>query len=286
MSGPVLSDDVAATAQGQTAMDAPTFELTPSREAQVGGHRVRRALPRRGRRTVGAWCFADHMGPLAVTDDVRLGIGPHPHMGLQTVTWLIAGEIVHRDSLGSEETIRPGQLNLMTAGRGISHAEETTDQYRGDVHGIQLWIAQPEATRHGDPGFEHHAALPQLEIGNSVATVLVGGLADTWSTARRDTDHLGVDLQLRPGRTLLPVHADHEYTLVVLEGAVALGEERVVPGNLAYLGIGRDELRAHHNRRRPVVAARWRTVRVSDPHVVELRGPDACRGRPRPSRVE
>ncbi len=230
---------------------AGQIEITKSRTADVAGTPVRRALPLRTRRTVGAWCFADHMGPVAVTEDAGMDVGPHPHMGLQTVTWLVSGELLHRDSLGSQQVIRPGQLNLMTAGRGVSHAEESTGRYRGELQGIQLWVAQPEATRHGEAAFEHHTDLPQLEVGDAIATVLVGELAGnptSASSARRDTDHVGVDVQLRPGRTLLPLLAEHEYAIVVLVGAVKLSSQesgsrtRVVPGELAYLGLGRDEL--------------------------------------------
>ena len=225
-----------------------SVEITSSRLADVGGVPVRRALPRRARRTVGAWCFADHMGPLAVTPAAGMDVGPHPHMGLQTVTWLVAGELLHRDSLGSEQLIRPGQLNLMTAGHGVSHAEESTGRYRGDMHGIQLWVAQPESTRHGPAAFEHHAELPQLELGSALATVLVGELADAASTARRDTDHVGVDVQLRSGKATLPLRRECEYAIVVLSGVAAVSEQNsairqeIVPGELGYLGLGRDEL--------------------------------------------
>jgi hypothetical protein len=233
---------------------APTpIEITPSRVAEVGGVQVRRALPRRTRRTVGAWCFADHMGPLhrngAITTDdlgsVGVQVGPHPHAGLQTVTWLVAGELLHRDSLGSEQEIRAGQLNLMTAGHGVSHAEESTGRRQNEMHGIQLWVAQPEATRRGAPAFEHHAQLPRAEFERATATVLVGDFAGATSPARRDTNHVGVELSLRPGRSIVPLVADYEYAIVVLEGALELSaEHRVVPGELAYLGLGRDELPA------------------------------------------
>src|SRR5436190_8491140 len=175
----------------------PHLELLDSREAEVGAVRVRRALPRRTHRTVGAWCFADHMGPAAVTEEHGLDIGPHPHIGLQTVTWLLAGEALHRDSLGSEQLLRPGQLNLMTAGHGVAHSEEATGSYRGDLHGIQLWVAQPDATRDGPPAFEHRAELPRVELDGAVATILVGDLAGTPSPARRDTDHVGAQLDVR-----------------------------------------------------------------------------------------
>lgn len=241
MSGPVRTEDVDPVAVAGRA-DGSTFELTDSHEARVGDVLVRRALPRRDRRTVGAWCFADHMGPLTVSGTGGVNIGPHPHMGLQTVTWLVAGEVLHRDSLGSEQLIRPGQLNLMTAGNGVSHAEESTGRYTGELHGIQLWVAQPEATRHGDPAFEHHAELPRVEIDSAVATVLVGELAGVVSPARRDTDHLGAELSLRAGRTVVPLRRDHEHALVVLDGSVAVSEGTITPGHLAYLGLGRDEL--------------------------------------------
>jgi len=242
----VRAEDVDAR-PSTTAVEAappakPVLEVTPSRTTQVGAASVRRALPRRDRRTVGAWCFADHMGPVAVTEDREVDIGPHPHIGLQTVTWLVAGELVHHDSLGSEQPIRPGQLNLMTAGHGVAHAEEGTGRYRGDLHGIQLWVAQPEGTRHGPPAFEHHADLPQVELAAGVATVLIGGLGSARSPARHDTDGLGVDLRLRPGRSVVELQPGFEHAVVVLEGAVALDGTVVVPGNLAYLGFARDEL--------------------------------------------
>ena len=228
---------------------ATDLEITPSRETLVGQQRVRRALPHRARRTVGAWCFVDHMGPTEVTEAGMVGIGPHPHTGLQTVTWLTAGELLHRDTVGSEQTIRPGQLNLMTAGHGVAHAEEPTS-YLGRVHGVQFWVAQPERTRHGAPAFEHHAELPQVDLGGAVATVLVGSLAGASSPARRDTDHVGVDLRLRPGTTVVPLEPTYEHALVVLEGAVEVrggdggGDSGTVvePGHLAYLGLDRDEV--------------------------------------------
>ena len=148
MSGPVTPADAPPVAAHGDAT-ARSVEVLESRASLVGELTVRRALPRRAHRTVGAWCFADHMGPATVTVERGIDIGPHPHIGLQTVTWLVAGEILHRDSLGSEQVIRPGQLNLMTAGDGVAHSEERTGRYAGEVHGIQLWVAQPSSTRCG-----------------------------------------------------------------------------------------------------------------------------------------
>lgn len=240
MSGPLRTEDADLEPRAD-APATPELEITPAREARVGSHRVRRALPRRSRRTVGAWCFLDHMGPATVTEPDGVGIGTHPHIGLQTVTWLLAGELLHRDTLGSEQPIRPGQLNLMTAGHGVAHAEEATP-YRGTFQGVQLWVAQPEATRHDAPAFEHHAAIPRVELPRGIATVLVGELAGTHSPARRDTDHIGVDLDLWAGVSTIPLRPDHEHAVVVLDGTVTVAGETVAPGSLAYLGLGRDEL--------------------------------------------
>jgi redox-sensitive bicupin YhaK (pirin superfamily) len=241
MSGPVGTDDVQSPVVTPAMATAAPIEITPSREAEVGGHRVRRALPRRARRTVGAWCFIDHMGPASVPGTSGAGIGPHPHTGLQTVTWLLSGELRHRDSLGSDQVIKPGQLNLMTAGHGVAHAEEGT-AYRGELHGVQLWVAQPNATRDGPPAFEHHAELPRVELGNAQATVLVGELDGAGSTARRDTDHGGFDLSLQAGRSVLPLRSDFEHAVVVLDGAVLVEGAVVEPGRLGYLTPGREEL--------------------------------------------
>lgn len=241
MSGPVGSADAPPAVAATGRPVPPCLEVADSREAVVGRFPVRRALPRKGRRTVGAWCFADHMGPADVTEDSGLDIGPHPHIGLQTVTWLIDGQVLHRDSLGSEQVIKPGQLNLMTAGRAVTHSEEATGHYRGTLEGIQLWVALPEATRHGPAAFEHHAELPQGEVGGAVATVLVGDFAGLVSPARHDTPLVGVDLGLHRSATV-PLRRDHEYALIVLTGALAVDGRPLVPGKVGYLGRGRDEL--------------------------------------------
>ena len=215
---------------------ATGIEITAPKASQVGAITVQRVLPRRGRRTVGPWCFADVMGPADAAD---VGIGPHPHTGLQTVTWLLAGELVHLDSLGSEQTIRPGQLNLMTAGRGVAHAEESHGSE--PLHGIQLWIAQPEATRHGEPAFEHHADLPGRELVGCDLTVLVGELADVRSNARRDTEHVGAELRVR-GPAEIPVAEAFEHAVLAVDGDLSVDGEPVPAGHLAYVSPGRASL--------------------------------------------
>jgi redox-sensitive bicupin YhaK (pirin superfamily) len=242
MSGPVGTTDAPPTEVRASTARPACVEVTPSREATVGAIPVRRALPRRERRTVGGWCFADHMGPELVTETQGLDIGPHPHTGLHTVTWLVAGEVLHRDSLGSEQVIRAGQLNLMTAGEGVTHSEEATGRYRGQLHGVQLWMAQPEATRHGPAAFEHHPELPRAELDNAVVTVLVGSFAGAASPARHDTALVGVDAAVRPGTGAWPLRPAFEHALVVLEGEVLVGDQVVRPGQLGYLGQGREEL--------------------------------------------
>ncbi|HEX6393802.1 MAG TPA: pirin family protein [Acidimicrobiales bacterium] len=238
MSGPVTDLDAdTVPAAGDPVGD---IEIMESRSATVGAMAVRRALPQRGRRTVGAWCFFDHAGPVDAASG-ESGIGPHPHIGLQTVTWVLAGELVHRDSLGSEQPIRPGELNLMTAGRGIVHAEE--HPVGGPVHIAQLWVAQPEATRNAPPEFEHHGELPRLDLGGgSTATVLVGEVGGARSSARRDSDHVGVDLELSSD-VELPAERSFEYAVVPLEGVVQVEGRVAEPGHLVYLGLGRDEIR-------------------------------------------
>jgi quercetin 2,3-dioxygenase len=242
LSIPVGGDDPVAAEGDPGPVGRRAMEVADSREALVGGNRVRRALPQRTRRTIGAWCFADHMGPTAADGSNPLGVGPHPHMGLHTVTWLLAGELLHRDSLGSEQVIRPGQLNLMTAANGVSHAEEPTAEHRGSLHGIQLWVALPEATRHGVAAFEHHADLPEVDFPNAVATVLVGSLSGVTSPARADTPMVGVDLDLRPGTTTVALQADFEHGLVVMAGSIAVDGRRLAPGHLGALAPGRAEV--------------------------------------------
>jgi hypothetical protein len=216
-------------------------EVIESREAQVADLRVRRALPTKGRRTVGAWCFVDHMGPMSPSPDRSIDVAPHPHLGLQTVTWLFSGEFLHRDSLGSEQLIRAGQLNLMTSGHGVAHSEENPGLRSGEMHGMQLWIAQPSMTRDGGADFEHFDELPRTDTSNLTTTVLVGSFGDVSSPARRDSDHVGVELDLHGGPVTVALEPTYEYALIVANGAVSVDDTVVQPGALAYLGEGRDE---------------------------------------------
>lgn len=201
---------------------------------------VRRFLPDRTRRSVGAWCFVDHFGPEDLTRPspggrVGMWVPPHPHTGLQTVTWLYDGEVRHRDSLGTRQVIRPGGLNLMTSGHGIAHSEESVPGGSDVLHGLQLWVALPAPERDGPPRFEHHEELPVLDEGSVTITVVLGRLAGTASPARVHTPLVGADLRLPAGAgTQLPLEPDFEHALLVVSGEVESEGVRLPGGSLRY----------------------------------------------------
>lgn len=182
------------------------------------------------------------MGPVSLRPDTSVDVAPHPHIGLQTVTWLFRGAFVHRDSLGSEQIIRPGQLNLMSAGRGVAHSEEDPGQLDGTLHGVQLWLAQPETTRWSAPAFEHHPDVPRYESKSMRATVLVGELGAMASSARHDADVVGVEIRVRRGVVSVPARREFEYLVVGISGVAEVMAVAVAPGSSAYLGPGRDEI--------------------------------------------
>jgi quercetin 2,3-dioxygenase len=219
----------------------PESVLLPGHDVPLGRYTtVRRLLPLRRRRMVGAWCFVDHFGPEDVRDRPGMQVPPHPHTGLQTVTWLVEGEIVHRDSLGSDQAIRPGQLNLMTSGHGIAHSEQSPVDHPPGMHGLQLWVALPEAARHGEPRFEHHAALPVRHEGDATVTVLVGEYAGLRSPARVHTPLLGVEVVFAgPGALRLPLQTGFEHGVLLMAGAARVAGTALEPGSLLYLAPGR-----------------------------------------------
>ncbi len=218
----------------------PANELLVGRDVVLGGPRgmkVTRTLPDRDIRMVGAWCFLDHYGP----EEATMRVPAHPHTGLQTVSWLLAGEVLHRDCLGSDQVIRPGQLNLMTAGRAISHSEESPRDT--ELHGVQLWVALPSAHRRTAPHFEHHPVLPSLTGPGFTATVLMGELGDVVSPARTYTPLTGAEVSLAGGvETRIPLRPDFEYAVLSLSGTAEVCGTDLAPGPLLYLGTGRSEL--------------------------------------------
>jgi hypothetical protein len=222
-------------------------ELLEGAPVALGGPRgfaVTRTLPNKHRRMVGAWCFLDAYGPHDVTGTDGMRVAPHPHTGLQTVTWLVSGEVLHRDSLGSLQEIHPGSLNIMTAGRGISHSEETPGTHSPILQGVQLWVALPHADRDMAPAFDSHSDLPVLTVGGLSATVLIGTLAGVTSPARSYTPLMGAEVTLAAGtETTLPINPAFEYAVLALDGAPTAQDVTVKPGPLLYLGAGLDHVR-------------------------------------------
>ncbi|GAB4009641.1 pirin family protein [Nocardioides ultimimeridianus] len=217
--------------------------LTP-RDVPLGGPRamrVRRTLPSRQRSLIGAWCFVDHYGPDEVTESGGMNVAPHPHTGLQTVSWLFQGEVTHRDSAGTVGQVRPGEVNLMTAGRGISHSEISTPETT-TLHGAQLWVALPDAERFCDPGFEHYA--PEEIAGEGWrARVFLGSLLGDASPVRTATPLLGAELVLDPGARLdLAVDPAYEHGVLVDQGSLQVAEHPTAYAELAYLPPGADSV--------------------------------------------
>jgi redox-sensitive bicupin YhaK (pirin superfamily) len=204
---------------------------------------VTRTLPNRNRRMVGAWCFVDFYGPADLTSAPGMRVPPHPHIGLQTVSWLIAGEVLHRDSLGSQQMIRPGQLNLMTAGHAIAHSEETPAEHSPVLHGAQLWTALPDRYRHLPPRFAHHGDLPVLTEPGVTVTVIMGDLGAARSPAQIFSPLVGAEVAVEAGSdTRLPLVPDWEYAALALSGTVEVDGLPLSVGPLLYLGSGRSDV--------------------------------------------
>jgi len=217
-----------------------TVQVIGPREVPLGGVRaldVRRTLPHRERAFVGAWCFVDHYGPVEVGPDAGMDVPPHPHTGLATVSWLFDGEIEHRDSAGVVATVRPGEVNLMTAGRGIAHSEVSTAGTRV-LHGVQLWVVLPAAAREGGRDFQHHAP-PTIECEGVRARVFLGSLLGDTSPVTTATPILGAQLDLDPGaRLVLDVRGDFEHAVLVDRGALAVEGQDLAPGELGVVDAG------------------------------------------------
>jgi redox-sensitive bicupin YhaK (pirin superfamily) len=226
------------------AVADPDTVLLPGHDVPLGRYTtVRRLLPQRPRRMVGAWCFVDQFGPDDVAGRPGMQVPPHPHTGLQTVTWLAQGAILHRDSLGNRQLIEPGQLNLMSSGRGIAHSEESPPDHPPVMHGLQLWVALPDAARHQAPRFDHHPAMPRVRVADCTATVVVGEFGGVRSPAAVHTPLLGADLVVPAGGgTRLPLDPAYEHAVLTMAGAADIAGVRVEPGALLYLGLGRDSI--------------------------------------------
>jgi redox-sensitive bicupin YhaK (pirin superfamily) len=223
----------------------PALDLLPGKEVLLGeSTHVRRLLPTLGRRLVGAWAFVDHYGPDDVWGAAGMQVFPHPHTGLQTVSWLLEGEVHHRDSLGSDVVIRPRELALMTAGHAIAHAEQSPAQHPRFLHGAQLWVALPDGARDVAPAFEHHTTLPGFDSDGVSATVLMGSLGGARSPGTAHTPLVGVDLSLAAGADVeLPLEPDFEYGVLTASGSADVEGVPLAPGAMLYLGSGRRTVR-------------------------------------------
>jgi len=215
------------------------------RPRDVGSTTVARVLPSPKRRMVGPFIFLDHLGPVALAPGVGFDVRPHPHIGLSTVTYFLAGTNVHRDSLGTVQINRPGDINLMTAGRGVVHSERAEPAFRaagGTMHGVQIWLALPDAHEDDAPSFEHHpeATLPPIAPAEGVrGRLLIGAAFGARSPIRHPSDPLLVDLQLDAGASIeLPTEAP-ERALFVIAGELCVGSETLSADHLAVLGSAR-----------------------------------------------
>lgn len=215
------------------------------RVSDVGGIEVHRVLPQARRRHIGAWCFVDlfdgaaipvaAVGAMATADGAApspsMDVGPHPHTGIHTVTWLTSGALRHTDSIGSDQVVRPGELNVMTAGWGVAHAEHHVD-HTAAVAGAQLWLAQPDATRNGEPRFGHHADLPVVHQGPLQTTVIVGSHGAERSPAVVDTPAVALAVTaIDDGYGTLTLDANNEYCIVVLTGHMVVHGETPWPAD-------------------------------------------------------
>ena len=231
----------------QSVSAAPVHEVLAAKTVQLGeSTQVRRLLPNIHRRMVGAWCFVDQYGPDDISDGSGMQVAPHPHTGLQTLSWLHEGEVQHRDSVGSVATIRPYELGLMTAGHGIAHSEQSPVEHPRLLHGAQLWIALPNASRDIAPAFEHHTAdeLPVAgTAGGLRARLMIGRFDGAASPGTAYSPLVGLDVELRPGAIgALPLVRDFEYAALAMTGGVEVDGVPIEPGTMLYLGCGRREL--------------------------------------------
>ncbi|WP_029135773.1 pirin family protein [Nakamurella lactea] len=219
-----------------------TVQVLEPREVPLGGPRamtVRRTLPHRSRSFVGAWCFADHYGPDDVSRSGGMDVPPHPHTGLQTVSWLFSGEIEHRDSAGNHAMVRPGELNLMTGGHGIAHSEVSTPATTV-LHGAQLWMVLPAAEADAARDFQHYVPRP-VTVAGATVRVFIGELAGGRSPVRTATELLGAEVTIDQGAALrAPVDPTHEHAVLVDTGVVSFDGTPLTPGDLGCRDVGAD----------------------------------------------
>lgn len=204
------------------------------------GVEVRRNIPHAKLKTIGAWCFVDHFGPTDQTDGMV--VAKHPHTGLQTVTWLLEGQAEHRDSIGTIQQILPGQVNIMTAGQGISHSELSQSGPKR-LHAVQLWVALPEAHRNTNPAFEHRADLPEFDLNGSKIKVFAGDFDGFSSQTTVFSPIVGLELDMPAASTVsLPLRRDFEYGILLAKGSATVNDVLVNENELLYIEVGHEQL--------------------------------------------
>lgn len=245
-----LDADATELVDASEPCEGPQSLLLASRDVPLGGIRamkVRRTLPQRDLPMVGAWCFLDRFGP----QETMMRVEPHPHIGLQTVTWPFVGRVRHRDSVGSDVLIGRGALNLMTSGAGVAHSEYSVGDAPIPLDALQLWVALPESRRHGDAAFERHEDLPIVDLpaaegADAAAAVVVGAFADAVSPATMYTPIVGAEIRVAAGaRVVLPLEPEWEHALVGIDGDLTVRTDAaatvsIAPDHLLYLGTRRD----------------------------------------------
>ena len=237
-------ESVAAEECAAMGSQQKVFETYPSRETQLGSLQITRALPVKERRLIGPWCFLDRYGPLTFAQGKPMDVAPHPHIGLQTVSWLLEGEVLHNDSLGYEALLRAGGVNVMTSGAGISHSEESPDANTGRLNGVQLWVALPDQHRHIPPSLQHVEKVPAVETRGGIVRVFAGSLAGAASSARHHSEIVGADVQIHPGKELsTALNIQYEHAAFVLSGDCDVDGQQLQDRVLYYLGSNRSEIR-------------------------------------------
>src|ERR1044072_7786602 len=220
--------NVAAQACDVSDVHGSVFESFPARETSLGTLKILRALPLRQKRLVGPWCFLDSFGPLSFSEDKRMDVAPHPHIGLQTVSWLLQGEVVQKDSLGNEALLRPHGVNVMTSGNGIAHAAETPPKNSGLLTGVQLWVALADGHRHSPASFQHIDEVPIIEQAGGTVSVFAGSVLGYSSPAKHVSQVLGVEIALTAIASLeLPLDQSFEHAALILAGDVEIDGQSI-----------------------------------------------------------
>lgn len=239
----MVQTKVAAQACDVSDVQGSAFERFHARETNLGTLKILRALPLRQKRLVGPWCFLDRFGPLSFSEAKPMDVAPHPHIGLQTVSWLLQGEIVHNDSLDNEALLRPGGVNVMTSGAGIAHAEETPAKNSGLLNGVQLWVALPDADRHGQASFQHINEVPVLEQAGGRISVFAGSVPGCSSSAKHFSPILGADIAVLGTASMeFQLDPSFEHAALLMTGDAEIDGQSIDSIGLWYLGTSRSSI--------------------------------------------